>query len=87
MRVMMKNLIGSLAEDFHCFETSALSNQKPCLTKNCEHVFFPSSQVELPVVGILGDPGAVSRADKMSCWLHVGNPGLSNFCCAKCHFS
>ena len=24
----MKNLIGSLAEDFHCFETSALSNQK-----------------------------------------------------------
>ena len=24
----MKNLIGSLAEDFHCFEKSALSNQK-----------------------------------------------------------
>ena len=24
----MKNLIGSIAEDFHCFETSALSNQK-----------------------------------------------------------
>ena len=24
----MKNLIGSLAEDFHYFETSALSNQK-----------------------------------------------------------
>ena len=24
----MKNLIGSLNEDFHCFETSALSNQK-----------------------------------------------------------
>ena len=23
----MKNLIGSLAEDFHCFETWALSNQ------------------------------------------------------------
>ena len=23
-----KNLIGSLAEDFHCYETSALSNQK-----------------------------------------------------------
>ena len=24
----MKNLIGSLAEDFHCFETSESSNQK-----------------------------------------------------------
>ena len=24
----MKNLIGSLAEDFHCFETWALSNQQ-----------------------------------------------------------
>ena len=37
----MKNLIGSLAEDFHCFETSALSNQKPCLNKKLCTCFLP----------------------------------------------
>ena len=47
----MKNLIASLAEDFHFFETSALSNQEMSQQKNCVRVFFPSSQVELPVVG------------------------------------
>ena len=46
----MKNLIGSLAEIF-IPSRRQLYQIKRCLNKNCVHVFFPSSQVELPVVG------------------------------------
>ena len=56
----MKNLIGSLAEDFHCFETWALHYQiKRCLNKKLCTCFLPIFT------------GGTSR-----CGLHLDNPGL-----------